>query len=223
MKLNLSMSIGDSVTNYPALAGVYMEYGIDYCCGGDREISEAIKDSVASSEEVINSLNDKLIVIEKSGESELQLSELTNSQLIDNIVEKHHAYLREVLPELSIYLFKLIEVHGQSHSELFKVHNLMGTLRTELEEHLVKEERQLFPLIHEGRYKEAVLLIETLEKEHDVAGDILKQLTSVTDHFKLPEDACNTYKLTYKLLQQLQLDMYQHVHKENSVLFKRFM
>lgn len=99
----------------------------------------------------------------------------------------------------------------------------MGTLRTELEEHLVKEERQLFPLIHEGRYKEAVLLIETLEKEHDVAGDILKQLTSVTDHFKLPEDACNTYKLTYKLLQQLQLDMYQHVHKENSVLFKRFM
>jgi len=44
----------------------------------------------------------------------------------------------------------------------------------------------------------------------------------ITDHYKLPEDACPTYTVTYKMLQQLEADMYHHVHKENSVLFKRF-
>lgn len=223
MKLNLKMTIGDSVTKYPVLAGVYMTYAIDYCCGGDREIGEAIKDSAADKNDIILSLNEKLIALEKSGESTLQLSELSNHQLIDHIVNQHHAFLRQALPELGSYLFKLIEVHGENHPELFEVHHLVGNLRTELEEHLVKEEKQLFPLIQEHKYDEAVRLIDTLEKEHDAAGDILKQLTVVTDHFSLPKDACNTYKVTYKLLQQLQVDMYQHVHKENSILFKRFV
>lgn len=222
MLIDLKMSIGDSVTKHPALAGIYMTYGIDYCCGGDRTIDEAIADSDSDRDEIVNSLNDKLLSISENGESFIQLSELNNSQLIDNIIEQHHVFLRETLPVLGSYLFKLIEVHGQSHPELFDIHRLVGALRIDLEEHLIKEEKQLFPLILEEKDEEASSLIASLESEHDAAGDILKKLTEVTDHFKLPKDACNTYKVTYKLLQDLQVDMYQHVHKENSILFKRF-
>lgn len=223
MKLDLNMTIGESVTKYPSLAGVYMTYGVDYCCGGDRTVEEAIKDSKTDSQRIIKALDEKLKTLENQGESTIQLSELASAQLIDNIVNKHHTFLRQVLPELSHYLFKLIEVHGQNHPELFEVHHLVGVLRLDLEAHLVKEEKQLFPAIIRNDRKAVAQLIDMLEKEHEVAGDVLKQLTVVTNHFDLPQDACKTYQVTYKLLQQLQVDMYEHVHKENSVLFKRFV
>ena len=44
-KIDVRMTIGDSVTECPALTGVYMTYGVDFCCGGDRSVEEALKDS----------------------------------------------------------------------------------------------------------------------------------------------------------------------------------
>ena len=221
-RIDLKMTIGDSVIQYPALSGVYMNYGVDYCCGGDRSIEEAISDSKVKREEVVGALEAKLASVVEMGESTIKLNELNNNQLIDNIINKHHAYLRKILPELGINLFKLIEVHGGNHPELFEIHHLVGLLRVELEQHLVKEEKKLFPLIRVNSVERVRELINELEDEHDAAGEILKKLTVVTDHFSLPEDACTTYAITYKMLQELQTDMYEHVHKENSVLFKRF-
>lgn len=221
-KLDTKMTIGDSVIQFPALSGVYMNYGVDYCCGGDRSIDEAIRDSSSKRDEVVSALEEKLVSIDQMGETTIKLNELSNNQLIDNIIERHHGYLRKTLPELGINLFKLIEVHGGNHPELFEIHHMIGLLRIELEQHLVKEEKRLFPLIRSNSFEKVRELIDELENEHDAAGDILKKLTVVTDHFTLPKDACSTYTLTYKRLQELQADMYEHVHKENSVLFKRF-
>lgn len=219
---DMNMSIGDSVTLYPVLSGVYMQYGIDFCCGGERTVATALDDTKEKQEVVLKAIEETLIALEASGESTRKLSEMTNQELIDNIVHNHHGYLRRILPELGIKLFKLIEVHGQSHPELFEVHHLVGMLRIELEAHLVKEEQQLFPLILDGDTTKVEKLIYELEKEHDAAGDILKRLTVITDHFKVPKDGCATYSVTYGDLQQLQADMYQHAHKENNVLFQRF-
>lgn len=221
-RLDMTMTIGESVIEYPALSGVFMTYGVDYCCGGDRSIEEAIRDSKAERNEVVEALEIKLTSLVESGETTVKLNELTNDQLIDNIINKHHTYLRKTLQELGSNLFKLIEVHGGTHPELFEVHHIVGLLRIDLEQHLIKEEKQLFPLIRANSIEGVRKVIEELESEHDVAGDILKKLTVVTDHFTLPEDACATFTLTYNMLQQLQTDMYEHVHKENSVLFKRF-
>lgn len=221
-KINLKMAIGESVILYPALSGVFMNYGVDYCCGGDRSIEEAIGDSQAQRNEVVEALESKMISIDQLGETTVKLNELSNGQLIDNIIDRHHAYLRKILPDLGLNLFRLIEVHGGNHPELFEIHHMVGQLRIELEQHLVKEEKQLFPMIRANKFEKVRELIMELENEHDAAGDILKKLTVVTDHFTLPEDACTTYAVTYKMLQQFQTDMYEHVHKENSVLFKRF-
>lgn len=220
--IDMNMAIGDSVTECPGLTGVYMAYGVDFCCGGDRSIEEALKDSDTGSEIIMEALNNRLAKLESEGESTQKLSGLSNTQLVDNIIDTHHRYLRQVLPDLGMKLFKLIEVHGDNHPELFDIHQMVGHLRIELEAHLVKEEKQLFPLIVKGEAAGVVKLIKELEEEHDAAGDILKKLTVVTDHFKLPQDACRTYQVTFNQLQQLQEDMYQHVHKENNVLFKRF-
>lgn len=219
---DLMMNIGDSITEHPGLAPTYMKYHIDFCCGGHKSIKEAIQDANADETVVYQALLNRLDEIEASGESTQKLSELTNEALIDRIIENHHKYLRDELPVISALLFKLIDVHGQNHPELFDVHSLFGALKLELESHLVKEERELFPQIKTGDLSTVKNVIDALEHEHDAAGDAIHKLAEITNHYTLPEDACYTYKLTYSKLEQLESDMYQHVHTENNVLFRRF-
>jgi len=118
-------------------------------------------------------------------------------------------------------------VHFSHHSEeLLKVHRLFGNLKIELEEHLVKEEENLFPLIKayektkNEKYKVAIeKFIKETEDEHDAAGDILKELEVITRDFTAPEGTCTTFKLVYDKLHGLEKDLFIHIYLENSVLF----
>lgn len=213
-------TIGDMVTKHPELVGVFMKYGVDFCCGGDRLVMEAI---ARDTDEVSALLEDARIAMEKMAtmDSGKKLDDYTTEELIERIVQTHHQYLRVTLPKLSELLFKLLSVHGENHTELYEIHKTFGGLKIELEAHLIKEENKLFPqLLHGGEACKA--LISELELEHDGAGDALHTLTDLTDHFKLPVDACTTYGIVYDLLKELVTDMYMHVHTENNVLFKRF-
>lgn len=217
------LSIGEVVTKHPELVKVFMDYNVDFCCGGDRTVSEAIEKDT-DEVEALEVAADKAIEQAKLfavGGTQKSLDAFTNEELIDRIVNTHHRYLRETLPRLSELLFKILGVHGEHHPELFEIHRIFGGLKTELEGHLIKEEKQLFPQILKGS-KDVAQLIKTLEDEHDGAGEALHALTDLTNHFTLPSDACVTYGATYDLLKALTADMYMHVHTENNVLFKRF-
>lgn len=41
---NTSQSIGDIVSIMPKASEVFKEYNIDFCCGGSRPLSEAIRE-----------------------------------------------------------------------------------------------------------------------------------------------------------------------------------
>lgn len=69
--------------------------------------------------------------------------------MIDYVINKHHRYLNEVLPQLSPYLTKVLLVHGVNQPHLAKIHKLFHKLKMELEQHLIKEETEDFPLILE--------------------------------------------------------------------------
>jgi len=36
-----------------------------------------------------------------------------------------------------------------------------------------------------------------------------------------PADACNTYKVTYAMLQEFENDLNRHIHLENNILFPK--
>jgi len=57
--------------------------------------------------------------------------------------------LRKTLPRLSELTTKILRVHGSNHESLFRVHKLFHSLKAELEQHLIKEEEILFPVIRE--------------------------------------------------------------------------
>lgn len=216
-------SIGEVVTLHPELVKVFMDFGVDFCCGGDRNVIEAIEKDTDEREALIGEAEKAIeaaSLFEVDGEK-VTLDTLTTEQLITRIINNHHKFLRMTLPRLSDLMFKILDVHGDRHPELFEIHKIFGGLKTELEGHMIKEERQLFPKLLEGG-SNLRSLIEELEAEHDVAGDALHELTDLTNHFTVPSDACSTYGATYGMLKELVVDMYMHVHTENNVLFKRF-
>ncbi len=218
--------IGDIVTQFPGASDIFYQHQIDFCCGGNRPLAEAVELQHLDVTSLVEELNVKYNEFAEKNKEYMDWAKESPGKLIDFIVSTHHAYLKEELPRISEYLFKILKVHGTTHEELFRVHRLYNNLRTELEGHLVKEEEFLFPLVkqlketHNPDIRERQLkLIADLESEHTGAGDILKELREITDHYQVPEGACKTFEITYEKLKELELDLFQHIHLENNILF----
>jgi regulator of cell morphogenesis and NO signaling len=63
--------------------------------------------------------------------------------------------------------------------------------------------------------------IAMMKKEHDEAGEAMKKIRRLTDDFRLPEDACATYRVLYENLEAFEKDLHKHVHLENNILFPK--
>ena len=212
--INENIAIGKIVSEVPSTTNYFIKNDIDFCCGGHRPLKEAIKDSSISLKKVLEDLNK---INKKNTKKIKKWKEAKPQELIDYIIDTHHSFLRENLPLIDKLLFKVLFVHGKKHKELFKVHELFSNLKGELERHLIKEEKLLFPAIKENNKK----LIDLLMDEHDAAGDLIKEIKELTNHYKLPKDACESYMALYNKLEKLELDIYHHVHLENNILFKK--
>ncbi|EEM08805.1 iron-sulfur cluster repair di-iron protein [Bacillus pseudomycoides] len=220
--------IGDIVTQFPKASDLFKSYRIDFCCGGNRPIIDAINERNLSSEEILTKLNTLYHETKQLNESEIDWKTTSYSELIDYIVNKHHRYLNEELPLLSPYVTKVLRVHGAGQPHLAQIHKLFHELKTELEQHLIKEETEDFPLIlafeqnpTDENYMKLRKVVDELENEHNHAGDIIKELRKVTNDFTPPVGACGTYRLVYQRLEALESDLFEHIHLENNVLFPR--
>nr|WP_034681692.1 iron-sulfur cluster repair di-iron protein [Caldalkalibacillus mannanilyticus] len=222
--------VGDIVTQFPQASDLFKAYRIDFCCGGNRPLGEVISEKNLNEEEILKQLNEGYEQKISEGQKQHNWTQAPYSEIIRHIIHKHHAYLYQELPQLSPYVTKVFRVHGISHPELVEIHRLFHELKTELEQHSMKEEEVVFPLIlayeHNPGAESLQNLkngIDELQNEHDHAGDILKRMREVTEDYKLPEGACMTYQMTFKRLQEIESDLFEHIHLENNILFKRVL
>ena len=225
---NEQSNIGEVVTKFPKAGDLFKSYRIDFCCGGNRPLIDAINERNLSAEEVVGKLNELYYDMKERNKREIDWNSATYTELIEHIVNKHHRYLNEELPQLTPSVTKVLRVHGAEHTHLSRVHTLFNQLKSELEQHTIKEDTEVFPLILEfeknpdteilTRMKN---LIEELESEHDGAGDIIKELRDITNDFTPPFGACGTYRLVYQRLEHLESDLFQHIHLEKNILFPR--
>lgn len=228
---NLDDKVGDIVTEFPGAAEILQNNKIDFCCGGDRKFKTAVQEDLTEVDPqlIIDEINDNYSEKREEYEQLEDPKNLSQAELIDYIVDKHHSFLDQKLPQISELTTKILRAHRENHGDLLKkVHRLFNSLKLELEEHLIKEEEDIFPLIKKyskmeaDEEKEELLnYILELEGEHDTAGDIVKKLREITADYQLPEDSCASFKLTYQLLEDLEADLFQHIHLENNILFKR--
>ncbi|EOU1841710.1 iron-sulfur cluster repair di-iron protein [Clostridium perfringens] len=223
-------SLGEVVTVYPAVVKKFNDMELDYCCGGSKSLEVALKEKGVDVDKFVEDLNKEFKEFKFENSQYVDWREKSSEELISHIVETHHGETFRLLKEIDPLMVKVFRVHFSHGPELLmKVHSLFGKLKCELEEHLLKEENILFPLMikydkakDEKEKKEIEEDIRIIVNEHEAAGDILKELAEVTDDYKVPEWGCISFKLLYDYLHDLEKDLFIHIHKENNILFPRY-
>jgi regulator of cell morphogenesis and NO signaling len=225
-------TVSEYALEIPAATRIFEKLGIDYCCGGGKSLADACAKAGIAVEDVLGSLETGARSDEISTFKEWHSA--SQAELIAHIVEKHHAFTREELERLEALLAKVCGVHRQIHPELFHLQDQFGKLRGDLEPHMLKEERVLFP--HIIRMEEAAAKnqplpaapfgtvrnpVRVMMAEHDAAGYILGRMREASSDYTAPADACISYKTLYSALVALEADLHQHIHLENNILFPR--
>jgi regulator of cell morphogenesis and NO signaling len=123
---------------------------------------------------------------------------------------------------------KVARVHGEHDTRLAQVRDTFATLTKTMNDHTQREEQVVFPAIRDleaGRIPCAgetiAAHLRQMEAEHDGAGAALAKLRELTDGYRAPDWACNTYCAMLDGLQHFEHDLHQHVHKENNILHPR--
>ncbi|MBO0961224.1 iron-sulfur cluster repair di-iron protein [Neobacillus sp. MM2021_6] len=221
--------VKDIVNELPKTSDVFKKNRIDFCCGGNIPLTQAVAQNGLNMDSLLEELRDVFAKYENTEKDVEVWTDSDSNTIIDHVITNYHRVSEEELKNLSPYVTKVSRVHGDNHPELLKVNELFYEFKKELIEHMEKEEAIVFPLIKqladgtvEDR-EEAINMIVELEKEHDHAGEILRQIREVTSDFELPLDACGTYRLVYARLEALEGLTFMHVHLENNILFPRYI
>ena len=216
----------------PASTRIFEKLGIDYCCGGAKSLADACNQAGVAVADVLRSLMTDATSAGNFADAGWHTT--SQAELVGHIVEKHHAFTRAELERLEALLAKVCGVHGQNHPELFYIHDQFGRLRGDLEPHMLKEESVLFPYII--RMEAAIVgnqalptppfgtvrnPVRMMMAEHDAAGYILGRIREASSDYTVPADGCISYKTLYSALAELEVDLHQHIHLENNILFPR--
>ncbi len=60
-----------------------------------------------------------------------------------------------------------------------------------------------------------------MKVEHEFAGGAIDKINILSNNYMVPPDGCNTYQVTFKLLEQFEDDLHIHVHLENNILYPK--
>lgn len=231
MLLDATKTVREFAIENPSATRVFEKLKIDYCCGGNQPLKDACGEKGLNPEEVLQLLQQagQEVDAETTNVESLPLATLVNL-----IVGKHHVFTRTELERLTMLFEKVCSAHGQNHPELLDIRSHFQTLRGELEPHMMKEERILFPYITRletafaenqprpfAPFGQAQNPIAVMMREHDAAGEILKAIRELSINFAIPEDACISYQTLYRALEELEADLHQHIHLENNILFPK--
>lgn len=224
-------TIGQLVADDYRTAEVFKNHNIDFCCGGNQTIQEAVAERNIKLDDLLREIDEiqRRVVNNKEDFMSLPLDQLT-----EHIESKHHRYVEERIPLLRQYLNKIKSVHGANHPELHHINKLFVASAGELAMHMKKEELILFPYIrkmveakrenkeltpsHFGSVKNP---IQAMMRDHDNEGERFRKIEKLSNGFIPPEDACNTYKVAFAFLKEFQDDLHMHIHLENNILFPR--
>jgi len=226
--ITTDMTVRDVATELPQSTRVFEKLKIDYCCGGGRPLAEACASAGIDVDNVMEMLAE--VTHSKSQDEDFQ----TLTELITYILDTHHVFTKSEMDRLQSLADKVLHAHGGNHPELIHLDELLTRLCADLKPHMFKEEQVLFPYIvateEAANQKRAIPFapfgtvnnpIRMMMKEHDTAGQILRELRALTSDYKVPADACISYKTLYQALENFERDLHQHIHLENNILFPK--
>lgn len=226
-----TQTVREIALEQPSSIRVFEEYGIDYCCGGRKPLTEACAARNIVVDEVIAALERAVQTPEPKGDD---WNSQPLSALARHIVQTHHAYIARETPRLQQLAARVVSRHGDTKPELVTIQNKLAQLSEELAHHCAKEEVVLFPYVQKlesaiatrselphGCFGSVTNPIAMMTQEHDVAGALLADLRELSNNFTPPVGACPTFHAFYIGLSEFEQDLHRHIHLENNILFPR--
>ncbi|MCK9480598.1 MAG: DUF542 domain-containing protein [Bacteroidia bacterium] len=224
-------TLGQIVTKDFRKAVVFAKYNLDYGFLGKQTVKEACAEKGLD----VTLVEQELQQVEKNiGNSvrPLPYNDWNIDFLADYIVNTHHSFIKQLVPDLRTASKNVLSQHVAAHPELEQIHATVDKFTHALLAHLQKEETILFPmlkqLVHSHSTEGAVFdtvaePINMFEMEHDTYKEYLTTLRELTNDYTLPSDSCASYELMYKLMQDLEADLIVHAHLENNILFPKYI
>ncbi|MDU9299468.1 iron-sulfur cluster repair di-iron protein ScdA [Staphylococcus pseudintermedius] len=214
--------VADIVTHYPKTADVFRKHGIDFCCGGQISLEEAVSNHPKLSlTPLLQELED---ASQQQGEG-MQPQYLSVPSLIQYIQARYHDTLREEFKQLTPYVTKLSRVHGPNHPNLVTLKSTFDAFKSAMLTHTDEEDQNAFPKLVRSANGETVedidAVVQSVVDDHDEAGALLQQMRELTHDFQPPAEACGTWRLVYDRIAHLERETHAHVHLENHVLFPK--
>lgn len=224
-------TIGELVAKDFRKAEVFKKYNLDFCCGGKKTVTQACNEKKVDYMSVERELNKLDTVTESSSQ---KFDDWNLDFLVDYILNTHHVYVKKAIPLLLEYTSKVAKVHGSNHPEVIAIAHKFNEIANDLNNHMQKEEVILFPYIKQliiakskntniphnafGTIKNP---INMMEHEHDVVGNLFKEIKELSNNYNPPQDSCATYKVSFLKLKEFEEDLHQHIHLENNILFPK--
>jgi regulator of cell morphogenesis and NO signaling len=226
-----SETLGEIAAKDLKKAQIFKKYGLDFCCGGKKTVKEACQEKGLDPDQIQKEL--------EQTNSEYQARPIPYNDweidfLTDYIVNTHHAYVRKTLPDIQAYANKVMRVHHQNHPELIRMNKLVQDIVEELYGHMEKEEEILFPYIKKlamsqkekdgferSPFGSVQGPVNMMERDHETLGEYMEEVRALSKDYTLPEDACASYSLLYRTLDEFEDDLHLHIHLENNILFPK--
>ena len=230
MVVDTNKTIGEMVADDFRTASVFSANKIDFCCKGNRTLDEVCSQKGLD----VSTVLEQLEKATATDNTSIDFNTWELDLLIDYIEKKHHRYVEEKIQEIKPYLDKICKVHGEHHPELYEINQLFNDSAGELAMHMKKEELILFPAVR--RMVKAQMQKTTPERpqfgsvnnpikmmmhEHNNEGERFRKIEELSNKYNPPQDACNTYRVSFAMLKEFEDDLHLHIHLENNILFPK--
>lgn len=212
------LTVGALVTARPRAVAVLQRLRIDFCCGGHRTLAEACAQRQLDPRAVLDAVEEEEI---RWRSTDSRWDERPRADLVEHIIVRFHDPLRSEIPRLRAMADKVQRVHGEKDGRIAQLVRRLGWLAEELDSHIQREERVLFPALLEERGDDYAGPVDVLRHEHEEVGALLREIRQLTDDHTPPEGACGTWRSLWRGLADLEADLHEHMHLENNILFAR--
>ncbi len=193
-------ALGQIAVALPGATAVFRRLTLDFCCGGHISLREACAAKGLDAERVL----DELATLDRDDSGPLPRDPVA---LVDHILARYHEVHRAQLPELIRMARRVEAVHRDRPDVPAGLADLLEGIKSEMLDHMAKEETILFPLFKAGGHPMVAHPIGVMRHEHVAHGAQLERLAALTHDHVPPPAACNTWRALYAGTRQFTEDL----------------
>jgi len=226
------MPVGQIVAENYRTCPVFESHKIDYYNKGKQTLEEVADEHKINLQALRNE-------IAKKRDSQIKEDKDFNSWMLDAlseyIVTTYHGYADKQIQVIKPALKKACQEYGERHPWLPEIKKLFDEAAGGIAVHQKKEELILFPFIRkmadaEKNNKEFVRPsatrsvespVDMLTHEHHQQSDLFQKISALSKDYTCPEGIDGTFEDSLHLLKEFELNLHQHLHLENNILFPK--